>query len=174
MSKFYKIIHSIFEFVKYKLCYKKNICINWFNLIEGKLDISINDNSKIIIEKKLMTRGPLYLRTLKNGKLFIGKNVFFNHNCSVTSMDNISIGNNCMFGNNIVIVDHNHINNSEKSNDYSYSPIIIEDNVWVGANSTILKGVTIGKNAVIAANSLVNKNVPSGEVWGGIPIKKIK
>ena len=121
-----------------------------------------------------MTRGPVYLNALKDGKLNIGNEVFFNHNCSITAMDSISIGNNCMFGNNIVIVDHNHINTNKELQAYKTKPIIIKNNVWVGANSTILGGITIGDGAIVAANSLVNKSIPDGEVWGGVPAKKIK
>lgn len=52
--------------------------------------------------------------------------------------------------------------------------IVIEEDVWCGANVTILKGVTIGKGSVIAAGAVVTKNVGEYEIWGGVPAKKIK
>ncbi len=58
--------------------------------------------------------------------------------------------------------------------DAKSSPIILEKNVWVGANTTILKGITIGENTVVGAMSLVNKNLPSNSVCAGNPAKKIK
>ena len=54
------------------------------------------------------------------------------------------------------------------------NPIILEENVWIGTNSTVLKGVSIGKGAIIGAGSVVNKNVPQDEIWGGVPAKFIK
>ena len=51
---------------------------------------------------------------------------------------------------------------------------MIEENVWIGTNSTVLKGVSIGKGAIIGAGSVVNKNVPQDEIWGGVPAKFIK
>lgn len=53
-------------------------------------------------------------------------------------------------------------------------PVIIEQDVWCGANVTILKGVTIGKGSVIAAGAVITKNVGEYEIWGGVPAKKIK
>ncbi len=174
MKRVFKYLHSIVIIVLCKIYYRKKIKVSLFNSLEGKFKIDIKDNGKIEIGKKIMTRGPVYLNALKDGKLNIGNEVFFNHNCSITAMDSISIGNNCMFGNNIVIVDHNHINTNKELQAYKTKPIIIKNNVWVGANSTILGGITIGDGAIVAANSLVNKSIPDGEVWGGVPAKKIK
>lgn len=53
-------------------------------------------------------------------------------------------------------------------------PVIIEEDVWCGANVTILKGVTIGKGSIIAAGAIVNRNIGEYEIWGGIPATKIK
>lgn len=53
-------------------------------------------------------------------------------------------------------------------------PVIIDEDVWCGANVTILKGVTIGKGSVIAAGAVVTKNVGEYEIWGGVPARKIK
>ena len=54
------------------------------------------------------------------------------------------------------------------------SPVTIKENVWVGEYARICKGVTIGKNAIIGANAVVTKDVPSGEIWGGVPARKIE
>jgi acetyltransferase-like isoleucine patch superfamily enzyme len=53
-------------------------------------------------------------------------------------------------------------------------PVVIEEDVWCGANVTILKGVTIGKGSVIAAGAVVTKNVGEYEIWGGVPARKLK
>ena len=80
------------------------------------------------------------------------------------------------FGNNVVIVDHDHL--IEKGSVYPDKLISSKVNVgkkcWIGANSVITRGITIGDNVVIAAGEVVTKDVPSNEVWGGVPAKKIK
>lgn len=173
MGKVFKLIKSIFLFFKLKILFRSKVNISLINSIEGKININLQKKSKLQVGKFLMVRGPLYLRVCETACVKIGNNNFFNHNCSLTSMNNIVIGNNCMFGNNLVIVDHNHISSNCHTNEYQTESIEIGNNVWVGANCSILKGVKIGDGAVIAANSVVNKNVPENEMWGGCPAKKI-
>ena len=79
-------------------------------------------------------------------------------------MERISIGNRCTFGNNVVIVDHDHSIHGEKT-EFVTDPVVIEDGAWIGANVVILKGVTIGKEAVIAAGSVVTKAVPDNCIF---------
>ncbi len=94
----------------------------------------------------------------------------------------LTIGNNVMFGPAPTIVTGDHIINSIGTPMFLYKkkgpeedlPIIIEDDVWVGANVTILKGVTIGRGSVIAAGCVVNKSTPPYSITGGIPCKTIR
>ena len=173
MSKLAKLIKTTLYFIRYKVQYGNRLKFHYKNSIEGKLAINMKNNSKISIGKHLMTRGPLYLRTFDNGNIEIGNDVFFNHNASITSCVNISIGDNSMFGNNLVIVDHDHTNISTSRNSFIKKSTTIGKNVWVGANCTITSGVNIGNNAIIAANSVVTKDIPPNETWGGCPAKKI-
>ena len=115
----------------------------------------------------------------KNGpKILIGNNVFIGNNTEFNISKKISIGNDSLIASNCRFIDHDH-----GTNDLSVSirlqkpktnPIMIEENVWIGTNSTVLKGVSIGKGAIIGAGSVVNKNVPQDEIWGGVPAKFIK
>ena len=80
-----------------------------------------------------------------------------------------------MFANNLVIVDHDHIiKDGAVSGELKAEPIVIGDNVWVGANVTILKCVQSGNGAVIAAGAVVNKNLEEHTVVGGVPIRIIE
>jgi acetyltransferase-like isoleucine patch superfamily enzyme len=89
----------------------------------------------------------------------------------------IIIGNNVFFGANTLITDFDwHAVEPElrKTGKPKSAPIVIEDNVWIGINTVVLKGVTIGQNSVIGANSLVVKDIPANVIAGGNPCKVIK
>lgn len=122
------------------------------------------DSSGVIeIGQKTQNRGILSLICYR-GKLSIGSHCFFNHNCSLTAMEEICIGDYCKFGNNLVIVDHDH-NVGGGEEEFPSAPIHIGNHVWVGANCTILKGVTIGDHAVVAAGSRVRKDIPANSIY---------
>ncbi len=174
LFKVYKKIRSFLIILIFKIVFGRRLKVTFLNSFEGKIHFSIDSLGKISIQKNLMVRGPLYLRSFEKGYLVIGKYVFFNHNCSITVMKNVQIGDHCMFGNNLVIVDHDHISSFQNDNAYESDEVVIGNHVWCGANVTILKGVHIGDGAIIAAGAVVNKDIPSGEIWGGNPAKKIK
>lgn len=175
LHKAHVFIVSFYYYMKYNFLYGKGISFNVINSIKGRLRIDIFYGGRILIGKFLMSRGPLYLKCMESGKLQIGNNCFFNHNCSVTCNENIIIGDNCMFANNVVIIDHDHKIEDGVINDSLVSkPVIIGDNVWCGANVTILKGVSIGNGAIIAAGAVVTKDVLPYTIVGGIPAKFIK
>ena len=171
-------IKSVLKIIIYKCLYGKQLSILDFfsNHYKGKLDIQMLDrDSKVFMGKNNISVGPLYILCSGEGKITIGSGNFFNHNVSLTAKRNILIGNECMFGNNVVIVDHDHnVSVGIEKIDYIEEDIVINDYCWIGANVTITKGVSIGCHSVVAANSVVNKSIPEGEMWGGVPAKKIK
>ncbi len=115
------------------------------------------------------------------GKLIIGANVGMS-SIAIICNYNILIGDNVTIGGNTVIYDSDFHSirpkiRMDKRSDKKHAvklKVIIEDNVFIGAHSTILKGVTIGKNSVIGACSVVTKNIPPNEIWAGNPAKFIK
>ncbi len=122
-----------------------------------------------------MSAGALYLKCVDGGKIVIGDRVFFNHNCSITASSSVKIGNNCNIANNVVIVDHDHkYNESGVINGLISNPVVLGDNVWIGANTTILKGVTIGDCAIVAAGSVVRNDIPAYSLAAGTPARVIK
>lgn len=143
------------------------------NSIKGSLRIELFRNARCSVGKFLMTAGPFYVKCTENAELIIGDNCFFNHNCSLTSAEHIEIGNNCMFANNLVVVDHDHDReNGIISEKLKAAPVKIGNNVWCGANVTILKGVTIGDGAIIAAGAVVTRDVEAHTVAAGVPARK--
>lgn len=99
--------------------------------------------------------------------------MFCNTNVSITAMKNITIGDNVRIANNVVIVDHDHDFQNNLS-DFISEDVIIGNDVWIGANAVILRGVHIGDHAVIAAGSVVNEDIPAFAVAGGVPVKLLK
>ena len=144
------------------------------NSLKGRIEIDLFSDAKCRIGNFLMTAGPFYIKCTDKAEITIGDNCFFNHNCSLTAAENIVIGNQCMFANNFVVVDHDHDRKDGKIlKELVSAPVKIGNNVWCGANVTILKGVTIGDGAVIAAGSVVNRDVAAYSVVAGVPARKI-
>jgi acetyltransferase-like isoleucine patch superfamily enzyme len=115
---------------------------------------------------------PFYTDFGKN--IIIGKRVFINEGCCFQDQGGIEIGDDCLIGQQVVIATLNHNAVPEKRKDMIAKPVKIGNKVWVGAHATILQGVTIGDNAIIAAGAVVTKDVPANVIVGGVPAKIIK
>lgn len=104
----------------------------------------------------------------------VGKNVFFNSGCRLQDHGGIFVGDNVLFGHNVVLATLDHDLDPAKRSLLHCAPIRIGNDVWVGANVTITKGVTVGDGAVIAAGAVVTRDVPPRTVVGGVPAKVIR
>jgi acetyltransferase-like isoleucine patch superfamily enzyme len=104
----------------------------------------------------------------------IGKRVFINHACSFLDMGGITLEDDVLIGPRVNLVTENHPLNPVERRGMLCQPILIRRNAWIGAGATILPGVTIGENSVVAAGAVVSKDVPSNTVVAGIPAKTIK
>ncbi len=148
---------------------------------ENKISASINDKdiNNLLNEltynnvaKTVRVFPPIYFDCAIN--ISIGENTFINHCCHFQDHGGITIGKNCYIGPRCNFETLNHSFNPAKRGTIIPKPIIIKDNVWIGANVTILQGVTIEENSIIAAGAVVTKNVPSNSVYAGVPAKLIK
>lgn len=131
-----------------------------------------------------------YITSQNHGKIIIGKKTQIGFNCSIGASNSITIGNKVILADNITIMDNNNHpvnpidrnilydtdwNSSFRRWKYSDSkPIVIGDNVWIGSGVRINKGVTIGDGAVIAACTVVVKDVPANCICAGNPGKIVK
>ena len=129
---------------------------------------------------------------LFGGKITVGDNTYIGQGTSLQAKENITIGNNVIIANNVLLIDNNnHPVDPQKRlemsacadfmrdekwswKDAASAPIVIEDNVWIGRDVRIMKGVTVGKGSVVALGAIVTKNVPPYTVVAGNPAKVVK
>lgn len=104
----------------------------------------------------------------------IGKRVFINSGCCFQDQGGIEIGDDVLIGQQVVIATLNHDLDPKKRASMLPAPVKIGARVWIGAHATILAGVTIGDNSVIAASAVVTKDVPANVVVAGVPARVIK
>ncbi len=144
-----KLYYHIISFVK-KIFYK---------IIYGK---------HIKFGKKVTFRKGFSLMIDKKASVIIGDGCFFNNFCAINAMENIEIGKNCLFGENVKIYDHNHIFTKKetliKDQGFKTEKIKIEDNCWICSDVVILKGTEIGENSVIGAGIVLNENVTKNSI----------
>lgn len=104
----------------------------------------------------------------------LGKKVFINSGCMFMDRGGIMIEDHVFIGPNVNVITENHAENPELRHNVYGKPILIKRNAWIGATAVILPGVTIGENAIVAAGSIVTKDVPDNTIVGGNPAKIIR
>jgi acetyltransferase-like isoleucine patch superfamily enzyme len=123
----------------------------------------------------------------KQGEIIIGRNTYIGLGSRVWSAKKITIGNNVQLAHNVNIFDSNihsldpsirlieYLNHYENVNsDLKEQEVIIEDNVWLGTNVVILKGVSVGKNSIVGAGTIITKDIPPNCIVAGNPPKIIR
>lgn len=104
----------------------------------------------------------------------IGKHVFINHACSFLDMGGIVIEDHVLIGPKVNLITENHPTDPAQRRSLICKPILIKRNAWIGAAATVLPGVTIGENAIVAAGAVVSRDVAANTIVGGVPAKLIK
>ncbi len=121
---------------------------------------------KVSIGKDFDIRNSVHIIVHNNATLEIGNNVFLNNFCSINCLEQISIGENTLFGENVKIYDHNHQYERTENglkvshSEFTKSAVMIGKNCWLGSNVTVLKGVTIGDNCIIGSGCTIYKDIP--------------
>ncbi|SFH06220.1 sugar O-acetyltransferase [Pedobacter insulae] len=124
------------------------------------------------IDESLAIFTPLYINYGKHTK--IGKNVFINFDCTFLDLGGITIEDGVLIAPKVSLLSEGHPLDPENRQALMVGHIHIKKNAWIGANATILPGVTIGENAIVAAGAVVSKDIPDNTIVGGIPAKIIK
>lgn len=147
-------------------------------LIKNNGEIKLGDNVSLnSFPSGQMFKTGLFTH-LQTSIIKIGNNCILNGTI-VHSRNKIIIGDDCLFGPGVVILDNDSHNPSidptiRRSGEVADSPVIIGNNVWIGMRSVIMKGVHIGDNSIIAAGSIVTKDIPNNQLFGGNPAVFIK
>lgn len=115
---------------------------------------------------------PFYTNYGKN--ITLGKNVFINHACSILDLGKVTIEDEVMIAPRVNITSENHPVSVADRKTLVSGEVVIKKNAWIGAGVSILPGVTIGENAVVAAGAVVTKDVPANSVVAGVPAKVVK
>ncbi|NVN45161.1 acyltransferase [Asaia siamensis] len=152
-----------------------NIIIRGNDIPKGKINHKGNNGfCDIYRENDLNIDAVLY----ENSRFFIKKSFsIFGLFASIYSNTSIKIGNNCLIAEGVEMwtFDHHSIIDLSNNKQLNYpKDIVLNDHVWIGRNAHISKGVNIGSGSIIAARSVVTKDVPKTEIWAGTPAKCIK
>ena len=134
----------------------------WLNLQRARMRRRYGKALTMGNNLQFRRRFSIYMNHIDTARLTIGDDVFFNEDCSISCLESVTIGNHCLFGENVRIYDHDHKFGPDGITDgFTSAPVVIGDNCWIGTGCIILKGVTIGEGCVIAAGTTVTKSVPA-------------
>lgn len=162
MELYWRVLVSLPKVLWWKIKYAGKCKMPWVQALGHHTELHVKDG-KASFGKEQVTRGNAVFR-VEGGELSVGDKCFFNQNVSITCKKKIVIGERCQIANNVVIVDHDHAG-CENWGSYVETPVIIGNDVWIGAGAVILRGTTIGDKAVIGAGSIVKGEVPAGAVF---------
>ena len=124
------------------------------------------DDSFLLIPPFYTTGGP---------DISVGRNVFINQNCTFYDLGGLDIADDVMIGPNVSLITSGHPLEPSRRRAFTIAkPIVLERDVWIAAGATIIGGVTIGENSVVAASSVVTRNVPPNSFVGGNPARVIR
>lgn len=201
MSRFIKLIKSIYYSLRFeghrihklpifcspnsqltkhrtgKLIIRKRLKIgsNYSRLCTGKSTVHIRKDAELHIDGDVGLGFGVNLIVNDFAKISIGDNTYFAGDCKIYASEEIRVGSDCAIAWGLTLIDTDFhsvkIDNKERKNS---APIKIGNHVWIGANCSILKGVTIGEHSVIAAGSIITSDIPPGSVAAGNPAKVIK
>lgn len=153
-------LRNLLRIAFYRLRYGARCKIAPAQLFGRGFALYLNKKGRLTMDKGIVTRKGFELR-VEGGDCHIGAGCFFNSHFSATCMEALHIGEGSSFGHNVVIVDHDHRRKKEGDSLFISEGIHIGKQVWIGANTVILRGTRIGDRSIIAAGSVVKGDVPA-------------
>lgn len=158
---------SIFRNLYLKMIYRSRFMYKGLYSCPISTHIEIGKGAMLNVGRRMSARRNLTINVRDNAKVVIGDRVIFNDNCTITSRQCISIGDDVIFGPGCYVFDHDHdyaYIGMERKNIFLSDQIKIGDGVWFGANCIILKGTSIGDNCVFSAGSVIKGNYDSNQL----------
>lgn len=153
-----------------------NIQIGHHVSIFGNIDLRNRENGKIIIGDHVSIDNDVRLVSARDGTIQIGEHSAIGPYTIINGGGNVIIGKKALFAKNISINanDHNHARNAYiRDQGFTHADVIIEDDVWLGANVCVNKGVTIRKGSIVGANAVVTHDTEEYSINAGVPARKI-
>jgi len=133
--------------------------------------LKISQGAKLNVEGHFSICTGCHVSINNNATLSLGEG-YINNNVTIDCFNSITIGNGVAISKGVYIRDSD--DHSINGNKTVSAPIVIDDNVWIGLNVTILKGVHIGSGSIVAAGAVVTRDVPKNTLVGGVPARIIK
>lgn len=159
--------------------WKGRVCLNVPLLCDGAGTVSLGADTSFGYDvAPILGDGGVRLQArLTESRIDVGSGTFFSNNVQVVAVQSVTIGKRCLIGDGVLILDSDfHDLSAEGRHRLSgrHEPVVLEDNVFVGSRAIILKGVTIGKDSVIGAGSVVVRSIPPGVIAAGNPAKVLR
>lgn len=156
-------LRYFWKIIQLKVQFGKRISIKWSARISSTAIFRISTDSKIVVGDEVELRENVIIKAAAGGQIYIDEHVFMNDGCYLNSRDYIHIGSNTMFGQGVKIYDHDHdIRSEDMKTHFKQAPVEIGENVWICSDVIILRGCTVGSDSVVAAGTIVRKDVSSG------------
>jgi acetyltransferase-like isoleucine patch superfamily enzyme len=140
---------------------------------------SIRNQGRLVVGNRVRlysTVAMLELGIAPGGSLEIGDRVMINYGTSIGVYQSVRIGNRCNIGTHVMLIDNSfhHLDPERRNEAPPSEPIVLEENVWLAARVIVLPGVTIGRDSVVGAGSVVTRDIPPGVLAAGVPARVLR
>lgn len=155
------------KMIIYKMIYRKRFRYHFYGKFSTGFQLRMFDKSVFEAGKNVVIRDGVKIRCNNTGKVILADGVGLNNNCLINSMDKIVIGKDTIIGQDVKMYDHDHDYKREgmiRNTGFKTAPIVIGENVWIGASCVILKGSHIGSNSVIGAGTVIKGEIAENSV----------
>lgn len=162
--KIWNLVLSYLTLLKYKIIYGRRFEFGRWCRVRPSLIIRISGTGKVILGNHILLRENVIINS-SCGEIVLGDGVFLNDFVCVNAREKIVISENTLIGQGVKFYDHDHDYRRDLQNDFRCSPIYVGRHVWIGADSILLRGTSIGDDTVVGAGSLVKEELPSRVIY---------
>ena len=168
ITDLFSVLFSFFRFLLIIIFHPRGFRFRLIERFSPNVVVEIERGGRVELGKRVRAHSGCVFKARKGAKLIVKDDASFNYRCMVFCKESVVIESGVEFGPNVMIYDHDHdfrCDGGIKAGKYKTAPVTIGKNAWIGCNTVILRGTTIGENAVIAAGSVVKGNVPANSVF---------